>query len=459
MVTLASIVSKKKLHRCTNVFQVETIPKHFIEFPGVEHDIPIYFSIANKSRSENKDEFPVKVPHDDPKPKPKPPGWNMGMAALPRLLPKEDANVEPVVEKPAVKVTPKPKPKPEPKPPSAKKPSPTKLPVATTAADFLKPFRAGKSKVPVTTLTTEKVSPSTWFRKVPVSDTGADDVTLVTSYINIGRYKNDDNHFSYTQATFRRWMTSFCRIKNPVVVFMNDDNDLQLFGNIRSNVPEHRTVMYKVAKFSLWSFSLLPNITKVYRTYPRHSPSTTVPHYTSITIAKYEFLAIAMKKNPFKTKYFAWIDIGLFRNMATPVANIDDPIMNLYLPPMLDQKKIAYGQIHDRDEDLKPSEVLRFRKQWISGSIFVGKASTMKKWILQYAKYVDQFLQQGYIGTDQYFIYAMFQTKEELDVDIQTYTWQGHYNPTHHLGFLCRDEGARKIRLSKSKQAAVVKPK
>ena len=422
------------------------------DFPRFERDTPIYFSIANKSRSDNKDEFPVNV-HDRPKPKPQ--SWNLGFDALPRLLPKEEEKIQEDV-KPLMKITPKPKPEAVPK--QTPKPAPKKAPMVPTTVDYLKQFHMGKSKVPITTLTAEKESPATWFRKVPVSDTGADEVTLVTAYLNIGRYKNDDNKYIYTPENFRRWMTSFCSIQNPVVVFMNDDSDLRLFGNIRSNVPNHRTKMYKVSKSSLWSFSLLSNISKIYKTFPKHSPSTTVPHYTSVTIAKYEFLAIAMKENPFNTKYISWIDIGLFRNLATPVARIGDPLMTLYLPPMIDQNKIAYGQTHDRNEDLNPNEVLRLRKQWISGSIFTGKVSTMKKWILQYVKYVDQFLQMGIMGTDQYLLYAMFQTKEELDVDIQTYTWQGHYNLIHHLGFICRDEGARKNRMSRFKSAVTSKP-
>ena len=426
-----------------------------MEFPGLEHDIPIYFSIANKSRKEDRNQFPV--PQLDTDNKIKFERETIGKEALPKLLPEEEIRTakevpQKVVKKPAVK----PAPKPAPTPVAAK---PKKLPAVATTVDPLKPFQTGKSKVPINSLVTEKTSPASWLPKIPVTDIGADKVTLVTAYLNIGRYRNDDNKFTYTSAVFKQWMTSFCRIQNPVVVFMNDDSDLQLFGSIRSNVPNHRTAMYKISKSSLWSFSLLPNITKAYKTYPKHSPSTTVPHYTSVSFAKYEFLSIAMRENPFKTKYIAWIDIGLFRNMATPVAKIGDPLLTLYLPPMLDQKKIAYGQTNERSEDLKPSEVLRLRKYWISGSIFVGKATTMKKWILQFVKYAEEFLRNGYSGTDQYLVYAMFQTKEPLDVDIQPYTWQGHNNPMHHLAFLCRDEGARRNTLKSAKAASAIKPK
>ncbi len=339
------------------------------------------------------------------------------------------------VEKPD-RVQPDPTPKPHVTPQA--KPDPT-------PHDYLRPFRTGKSKVPINTLTTGTVSPSTWLSKLDISDEGSDEVTLVTSYINIGKYRNDDTRYAYTPDSFRRWMTAFCRILNPVVVFMNDDNDLNLFGNIRSFVPNHKTHMFRISKSNIWSFSLLPNISQIYKSWPKHNPFTTVPHYTSIAQAKYEFLAVAMKENPFKTKYFAWMDIGYFRGMAHPIVTVNETPLSLYLPPMLDQKKVAFGESHQRDEDVTPSEILKQRITWVSGSMFVGSASTMHKWVLQYVKYVNRFLQKGLIGVDQHVVHAMFQTGDKLDVDLQSYSFEGLHDQKHHLGFLCRDEGAKKL--------------
>ena len=144
-------------------------------------------------------------------------GETIGKEALPKLLPEEEIRTaKEVPQKVVKKAAVKPAPKPAPTPVAAK---PKKLPAVATTVDPLKPFQTGKSKVPINNLVTEKTSPASWLPKIPVTDIGADEVTLVTAYLNIGRYRNDDNKFTYTSAVFKQWMTSFCRIQNPVVVF------------------------------------------------------------------------------------------------------------------------------------------------------------------------------------------------------------------------------------------------
>ncbi len=425
------------------------------DIPGLEHEIPIFFAIANKTNrvalaakyNKNAAQTPpvatiIPPMQDDIQ---KQENW------LPQLLPKEGEDEIQKESLPASAKPPAVAAAPKVAPPTQKaqvEVKATNTPQPSQGPDPLKPFRTAKTKVAVNTLLAD--NQLNWLPKMDVNEYGEDDITLVTAYINLGRYRNDDTKLTYSPDLFKSWMTAFCRIENPVVVFMNDEKDLSLFGNIRTHVPNHKTFMYKVSKNDLWSFSLLPNITKIYQGWPKHSPLTTSPQYTCTSHAKYEFLASAMRENPFKTKFFAWIDIGYFRDMAKPIVE-PGPTFSLYLPPMLDQGKIAYSEVQPRTGDQNPSDILKFRKPWISSAMLVGKTTTMKRWVIQYMKYVNKFLEGGLSGADQYLIHAMFQSGEEMDVEIQTYSSEGFPDPGHHLGFLCKDEGNRKRRFQGGK--------
>ena len=99
-------------------------------------------------------------------------------------------------------------------------------------------------------------------------------------------------------------MKHFAKIETPVVAYFTDDEDVNIFKNIRQG---KSTYIVKVSKEGLWAFSLLDDIAKIYRqySYPKHNPYTTVPEYTSAMHAKYEFMAKALKEIHSKLNSFA----------------------------------------------------------------------------------------------------------------------------------------------------------
>ncbi len=351
-----------------------------------------------------------------------------------------------------------------PKPAGVPAPAP---PVATPKPAALQPKAgnlgtAGKGAIPPAAMVVKPVDNTKvlsgpfleWLPSLPSNDDGIDDITIVTAYINIGKYKNDETNFYYSPDLFRSWMMLFAKIENPVIAYLNDGQDYDLFNNVRMKLPSAKSKVVRVAKEKLWAFSLLPNVTDIYKntTYPKHNPNTVVPHYTCISHAKYEFLAMAMRDNPFNTKYYAWVDVGIFRNMAAQVDTL--PTFSMYLPPMLDTNKVAYAQVADREEDLTAKDIILNQKIWVSGSMFLAKSSIMKKWIQLYVKYLNNFLSQGLMNTDQYITHAMLQSGDELSPQIQTYTWQGIHTAQHYLAYLCKDEGERRKKLSAIKMGA-----
>ena len=268
----------------------------------------------------------------------------------------------------------------------------------------------------------------------------SDDITLVTAYINIGSFLNDDQRVEYKPEMYHKWMTVFSRIENPVVAYMTHDADIEIFKRIRANISSAPTQVIKVNE-SMWAFAMKKDIADLFDDvkYPKHSPNTFVPEYSCVMHAKYELTARTIQSNPFKTKYMAWIDIGYFRQISEEV---NGTRFLLALPPKFDEKRVSYGEVfhflsHTEEEIFKKNRV------WVTGSFFLSNITTLKQWILEYAWYTERYLQMKLMNTDQQIVYAMYYHRGELSVDIQTYTWQGMYDPWFQLGYVCKDEGEK----------------
>ncbi len=276
-------------------------------------------------------------------------------------------------------------------------------------------------------------APLSWIQKVPVKDTFRTDMTVVTGYVNIGNFQNEDEGRTHTPELYRKWLKPFALIDNPVIAYFTDDQDVSTFKQIREG---KSTYIVKVTKEGLWAFTLLDDIAKIYRqhSYPKHTPYTTMPEYTSAMHVKYEFMARALKENPFKTNYFCWMDVGLFRNVTKQPSRS----LLLDLPTLFDDKRVAYSQIRAR-EDFPVEQIFHETKVWVCGCIFMAKGTIMKKWIFEYMRYVDKFLTEGIINTDQQVLYGMYMSRDERLVDIQAYHWHGQYHQWFENGYMCED--------------------
>ena len=55
-------------------------------------------------------------------------------------------------------------------------------------------------------------------------------MTVVTMFIDLGVFKKGDNLFAYhSPYKYRRWMRVFSKITNPVVAFIEKDEDILYF--------------------------------------------------------------------------------------------------------------------------------------------------------------------------------------------------------------------------------------
>ena len=79
-----------------------------------------------------------------------------------------------------------------------------------------------------------------------------------------------------------------------------------------------------------------------------------IAEYQCIQHIKYEFMYNVSKINPFRTRYIAWADIGVFRHL-TGLGKVVKPF-KLYIPPAFNHSSVAYSEVtpprNETDKDI-----------------------------------------------------------------------------------------------------------
>ena len=267
----------------------------------------------------------------------------------------------------------------------------------------------------------------------------SDDVTVVTAYLNIGSFQKGENGMNFTKRLYHHWMKIFGSIQNPVIAFMEDDADIEYFREIRQHMPDNRTIIIKVDRNDLWAFSLVEPLKDLFQRvdYPKYHPNTVIAEYSCVMHAKYEFMLNSTIQNPFKTKYFSWVDIGIFRKLTD--SKEFDPF-SLSLPPNFQANQVAYGQANFRNALQNAYTIFKRNMTWVCGCFFIARIDVMEKWVRVYMESVGYYLGIGLANTDQQVIYAMV-NEHRSSVDVQVYKGSGEYDYWFYLGYLCRKSG------------------
>ena len=284
-------------------------------------------------------------------------------------------------------------------------------------------------------------------------DTLHKDMTVVTAYFNLGNFqKGDTQPANFTPYLYHSWIHVFARVENPVIAYFEEDEDIQQFRRIRGKYPESHTKIYKVSRDQLWAFGLLSKIRNIYSKegYPHYHPGTVVPEYSAAMHAKYELVHRSVVENPYRTRYFASVDVGLFRSIWE---GSNEPAFWLYTPPDFDEAKVAYGEVFNRSLTIQPRQIFILNKEWVCGCMFVGRVDTLAQWTLQYMNATERYIQQEVMNTDQQVVYAMANEAIQHKVQMQVYPKPAHHEAWFHLGYTCMEQGNKIRTLLKQTQS------
>lgn len=229
-----------------------------------------------------------------------------------------------------------------------------------------------------------------------------------------------------------------------MVIYVDTDQNYIKLSQIRERYRANRTRLVKLHRSDLWSFRLKDGIQRIYNLpgYPEYSPNTVLPEYACAMHAKFEVMEDAISKNDFDTKYFSWLDIGLFREI---VSEKDD--FTLSLPPHFNDEMVAYSEVYRYNGLLTPWQIVSQNAVWVGGACFLGRADVILQYVHEYKRTVSALMERNIMSTDQQVIYSMFHPSLGIapQTKFQLYTTGGSAD-WFLLGYLNREKSAIKSR-------------
>lgn len=84
--------------------------------------------------------------------------------------------------------------------------------------------------------------------------------------------------------------------------------------------------------------------------------------------AKFDVLKRSIVSDFFKTPYFAWMDIGLFRKMDSQ----DQGWFKLVPPEKFNPERIGMSQVWPQDPQLPLERIMKEKAVWVSGGMIVA---------------------------------------------------------------------------------------
>nr|XP_022340728.1 uncharacterized protein LOC111135128 isoform X2 [Crassostrea virginica] len=280
---------------------------------------------------------------------------------------------------------------------------------------------------------------SSTVTKSTIRKISSTEITIVTAYWNLGTFRKGSNQL-FTKNTYLTWTKSFKYLMNPLLIYTDCEEFRDTMQKLRSEGNlTYETEIFFIDRTKLWPFALVDQIQNVYRQpgYPAHYPNTVIPAYAAAQHAKYAVVADAVKKNIYNTSYYAWLDVGYFRDLIR-----SDEFFELKRPPDFDPSRLAVNLVSRQNMATKPYSIFRYNIVWVGGGLFIGAKDIVTKFERLYYKAVLYFLDQKLMNSDQQVLFSMYSKEGRKalrpDIELQLYIPKGHGNPWFYLGYLCR---------------------
>ncbi|XP_046552548.1 uncharacterized protein LOC124262133 [Haliotis rubra] len=265
------------------------------------------------------------------------------------------------------------------------------------------------------------------------------EITVITAYFNIGSFAKGSKSNMYTPSRYMNWMKVFGRIRNNLVAYTDSRDVFDLLTGLRRRFPSNITKVFLIDRANLWSFSLAQEIRNIYiqPNYPRHHPNTVNENYSCAMHAKFELVNKVLMEELFPTKYFCWLDIGLFRGLVD-----DTSMFKLQVPNEWDKRKVAYSRVSNFNDKATTESVIKGNQVWVGGAMFLGTPEVLHNYTEDYMNTVKMLLKRRLMNTDQQVIYSMYLPLSDFKprVQIQLFSQtKSRYDPWFYLGYLCRE--------------------
>ena len=276
---------------------------------------------------------------------------------------------------------------------------------------------------------------------IPRDGHGTPNLTVVTAYWNLGTFqKGSSGNLHFSTNTYFQWASVFQYLVNPLVVYTDSKEFKVLMETLRSDHVQN-TKIFLTNRTEYWPFQLTDKIQSVFDQpgYPKYSPNTVKPEYSAAQHAKYAVIAESVRKQIFNTSFYAWLDVGYFRDIVDR-----KEYFKLNIPPGFDSKRISFNQVSNQPMSMEPFTIFRDNIVWVGGGFFVASGDVILQFDQLYHKAVLHYLDLKLMNSDQQVLYSMYSVRgrETLkpEVELQLFIPTGDGNVWFYLGYLCRKE-------------------
>ncbi|XP_060075779.1 uncharacterized protein LOC132555447 [Ylistrum balloti] len=270
-----------------------------------------------------------------------------------------------------------------------------------------------------------------------------DNMTIVTAFFDLGSFRKGTS-LTVTTQTYINWVKTFKYMNNSLVVYTDSVIFSDIFRELRRGM-EQRTKIVFMNRTQLWAFQIHNAIKTIYSQegYPKHFPNTVLPVYSCTQHSKYEVVADAVRKQYFKSKFYAWLDIGYFRDIVQS---------NKYftLRPLddFDRNRLAVNLVYPSlSLNVSYKSIVYNNQVWVGGGMFIGTADVLLALEKEYKRAVMFLLDKRLISTDQQVILSMYsvQGRKDLNTTLQLQVYSRRQNETNlkngnpwfYLGYKC----------------------
>jgi hypothetical protein len=260
-------------------------------------------------------------------------------------------------------------------------------------------------------------------------------ITFVSAFYNIrdkeaNIYRNEgDDHFCNVR-TYIEASRKLFRLKSQLILFV-EPNLAPAFKRIMAEENNTSTIIYEKDYDELY---LMPHLNTIIENDKKYHVSNSAkekftPLYYLIISEKLFFVEESIRKNPFNTENFAWIDIRGLNLSPTS----DEKMMSLerYLNP-LGKVKICCMCYTTKQEISNKLEYYKFNRGKTAGTFFVGNKYFMTKFIDKFRQELFYTLANGLALTEEQ-IYGMVIGENENIFDLHYGDYQDSINNIDRL--------------------------
>lgn len=255
--------------------------------------------------------------------------------------------------------------------------------------------------------------------------------TIVTALFDIGRDKWNGYELSYD--TYLHWMKAILMYDMPMVIYTDEILYEKIKENRKLCDPNLEKTIFEIKKledleaYKMYydKVSSLMNSDEFKSKIHFMVPEMTQPLYNIVIFNKIFYIKESIEKKHFDSDFYIWADAGVLRH------DIKEPIRNWPSLEKINQnysEKITFFN-HQEDINIWDHHLhLLAQYRYIHGGcFFVPNNGSIYSFINDFLSYIDLFLEQGYVGSEEKYYDFCYVLNPE-NYNIVKSDWRQYFN-------------------------------